>query len=55
MGEKAKTKEKKTKERKRAVEQIKVLEGKRPKIKETAQQELRDIDRVIYELEVSRK
>ena len=54
-GEKAKNKEKKTKERKRAAEQIKVLEEKRSKNKETAQQELRDIDRVIYKLEVSRK
>ena len=34
---------------------VKVLEEKRPEIKETAQQELRDIGRVISELEVSRK
>ena len=47
--------EKKAKERKRASEQIKVLEEKRSKIKETAQHELRDIDRVISELEMSRK
>ena len=53
--EKATNEEKKAKERKRAAEQIKVLEEKRSKIKETAQQELRDIDRVISELEVSRK
>ena len=43
------------KERKRAAEQIKVLEENRSKIKETAQQQLRSIDRVISELEVSRK
>ena len=39
--------------RKRAAEQIKVLEEKISKIKETAQQELRDIDKVISEHEVS--
>ena len=53
--EKATNKEKKAKERKRAAEQIKVLEEKRSKIKEIAQQELRDIDKVISELELSRK
>ena len=53
--EKATNEEKKAKERKRAAGQIKVLKEKRSKIKETAQQELRDIDRVISELEVSRK
>ena len=53
--EKSTNEEKKAKERKRAAEQVKVLEEKRSKIKETAQQELRDIDRVISELEVSRK
>ena len=34
---------------------VKVLEEERSEIKETAQQELRDIGRVISELEVSRK
>ena len=34
---------------------MKVLEEKRSKIKEIAQQELRDIDRVNSELEVPRK
>ena len=53
--EKATNEEKKAKERKRAAEQIKVLEENRSKIKETAQQQLRSIDRVISELEVSRK
>ena len=53
--EKATNEEKNDKERKRAAEQIKVLEEKRSKIKETVQQELRDIDRVISELEVSQK
>ena len=53
--EKATNEEKKAKERKRAAEQIKVLEEKRSTIKETAQQELRDIGRVISELVVSRK
>ena len=41
--------------RKRAAEQIKELEGKRSKIKETAQKKLRDIDRVISEFEMSQK
>ena len=40
---------------KRAAEQIKLLEEKRSKIKETVHQELRDTERVISELEVSRK
>ena len=53
--EKATNEEKKDEERKGAAEKIKVLEEKRSKFKETAQQELRDIDRVISELEVSRK
>ena len=51
--EKATNEEKKAKERKMAAEQIKVWEEKISKIKETAQQELRDIGRVISELEVS--
>ena len=53
--EKATNEEQKAKERKRDAEKIKGLEEKRYKIKEIAQQELRDIDRVISELEVSRK
>ena len=53
--EKATNEEKKAKERKRAAEQIKVLEENRSKIKETAQQQLRGIVRVISGLEVSRK
>ena len=53
--EKSTNEEKKAKERKRAAEQVKILEEKRSKIKETAHQELTDIDRVISELEVSRK
>ena len=53
--EKATNEEKKAKERKRAAEQTKELEEKRSKIKETLQQELTYIERVISELEVSRK
>ena len=53
--EKTTNEEEKAKERKRAAEQSKVLEEKRSKIKEIVQQELRDIDRVISELEVSQK
>ena len=53
--EKTTNEEEKAKERKRANERSKVLKEKRSKIKETVQQELRDIDRVISELEVSQK
>ena len=55
MFKRPQTKRKKAKERKGTAEKIKVLEEKRSKIKETAQQGLRNIDRVISELEVSRK
>ena len=43
------------KERKRAAEQIKVLEAKRAKLKENVHQELKTIDRQIAELEIFKK
>ena len=53
--EKIRAKEMQARERKRAAEQIKVLEVKRSKLKENVHQELKTIDRKIAELEILKK
>ena len=53
--EKIRVKEMQAKERKRAAEQIKVLEAKLSKLKENVHQEFKTIDREIAELEILKK